>query len=81
MNYVEYIHGHLDAAVFLDLAAKQEVAELGESEEEDEEHDRKAGEVLSAPAECRRQLRHRAIEADVLEDLSSSNSINTSCYC
>jgi len=58
------------------LAAKEQVAELSESQEEDEEHYSEAGQVLGTLAQSRRQLGHRAVETDVLEDLSSTSAIN-----
>jgi len=59
----------LEVAEALDLGAKEQVAELGEGEEDDEEHDGEPRQVLGAAAQGRRQLRHRLVEADVLEDL------------
>lgn len=58
------------------LAAKEQVAKLSESQEEDKEHDSKAGQVLGTLAQSRWQLGHRAVETDVLEDLSSTSAIN-----
>jgi len=51
------------------LSAEDEVSELGKGEEDDEEHDGKASQVLGAGTERRRQLRHRLVETDVLEYL------------
>jgi hypothetical protein len=54
---------------FLDLSAEEEVAELGEGEEDDEEHDTEACDVLGAAGEGRGQLGHGLVEGDVFEQL------------
>ena len=63
------LHGGIEAAEVLDLRAEDEIAELRERQEDDEEHDSKAGQILGTASQCRRQLCHRLVEADVLKHL------------
>jgi len=63
------LHGRREAGEVGHLRAEDEVTELGEGEEDDEEHDGEAGEIFGASSKCGRQLRHGLVEADVLEDL------------
>jgi len=45
------LHGIVEAGEVLDLRAEDEVSELGEREENDEEHDGKSGEIFGAGSE------------------------------
>ena len=63
------LQGVLKVAEVLDLCSKQQVAKLGEGQEDDEEHHSKSGQVLGTLPQGRGQLGHSFVEADVLEDL------------
>ena len=64
-----YSHGCIEALEVTDLCTKDEVAELRERQEDDEEHDSEASKILGTTSQGRWQLRHRLVEADVLEHL------------
>ena len=64
-----YSHAVAKGVEILEVWSEDEVAELGEGEEHDEEHDSEGCQVLGTAAQGRRQLRHRLVEADVLEYL------------
>ena len=68
------LQGVLKVAEVLDLGSEEQVAELSESEEDDEEHDGKASQILGTSAQSGWQLGHRLVEADVLEDLKYHKS-------
>lgn len=70
----ERLHGRCEAGKVGNLSAEDEVSELCECEENDEEHDGESCEIFSASSESRRQLRHRLVETDVLEDLPRPSS-------
>jgi len=45
------LHGIIEAGEIFDLGAEDKVAELGEREENDEEHDGKSGKIFGACSE------------------------------
>ena len=51
------------------MGAKNEIAKLSVSQENDEEHDGKTGHVFSTSAQRHRELRHRLVKAQVFEYL------------
>ena len=51
------------------LGAKDHVAQLCKSKENNEEHDSEAGDISGAPGEGAGKLGHRLVEGDVLEQL------------
>ena len=73
------LQGVLEVAEVLHLGSKQQVAELGEGQEDDEEHHSKPGQVLGALPQGRGQLGHRLVETDVLEDLENLIIIQNTC--
>jgi len=67
-----YSQGVLEVREVLDLCSEEQVSKLGEGEEDDEEHDGETRQVLGTLAQGGRQLRHRLVETDVLEDLHTT---------
>ena len=63
------LHGCIEAAEVLDLRAEDEIAELRERQEDDEEHDGEASQILGAARQSGGQLSHGFVEADVLKHL------------
>ena len=69
------LHRGAKAAEVLHLSSEDEVAELRERQEDDEEHDGEASQVLGAARQSGGQLSHGFVEADVFERLKSSREI------
>jgi hypothetical protein len=65
----KYSQGILEVAEVLNLGSKQQVAELGEGQEDDDEHHKEPSQILGAGAQGGGQLGHGLVEADVLENL------------
>ena len=70
-----HLQGVLKVAEVLDLCSKEEVTELGEGEEDDEEHHGKPCQVLGTLPQGGGELGHSLVEADVLENLESLMNI------
>lgn len=68
-----YLQGVLEVAEVLHLCTKEEITQLCEGQKDDEEHDSKASQVLGTTPQGGRQLGHRLVEADVLEDLHNED--------
>ena len=66
---LQHSQGILEGAEVFDLWSEQQVAELGEGQEDDDEHDKETGQVLGTSPQGGWQLSHGLVEADVLEDL------------
>ena len=62
----EGVAGVDGAVVVPDLDPEQQVAKLGEGEEDDRKHDGEAAQLLGALGQCARQLVHRLVEGEVL---------------
>jgi len=59
----------LDVGEVLNLGAENQVGQLAESQEDDEEHESESDHVLGAASQSARQLVHRLVEGNVLENL------------
>ena len=59
------VHSHAlrEGTEIANLTSEHKIAELGVREEDDEEHDGEAGDVLRAPRQRRLKLSHGAVEA------------------
>lgn len=66
---LQHSQGVLEGAEVLDLGPKEQVAQLGEGQEDDDEHDEEPSQVLGTAPQGGGQLSHGLVEADVLEDL------------
>ena len=64
-----YLQRILEVAEIFHLGSEEQVTELGEGQEDDEEHHGEARQILGTLSEGRGQLSHCLVEADVLEDL------------
>lgn len=60
------------------LCSEDEISELCIGEEEDEEHDGEASDVLRGARKSRRELRHRFVEGNVLENLQRKSMYDIS---
>lgn len=69
MGGAGHTHALDESAKALHLGPKDQVAELGISEEDDEEHDSEAQDVLGTASQRGGELGHGSVEADVLEYL------------
>lgn len=67
-----HTHAVDESAKVLHLGPKNQVAKLGIGEEDNEEHDSEAQDVLGTASQCGGELGHGLVEADVLEDLQGS---------
>lgn len=69
MKRAGHTHAFDESAKVFHLGPKQQVAELGVGEKNDEEHDSEAQDVLGAAGQRGGELGHGFVEADVLEYL------------
>ena len=74
-NAEKCVDGALECAEVLHLCAKYQVAELSESQEDNEEHDGEAEDIHGAAAQGHAQRAHGFVEARVFENLEK----NVSC--
>lgn len=63
------LQGVAEIAEILDLGSKQEISKLGESQEDDEEHDRKSKQIFGTTTKGGGKLGHGLVETDVFENL------------
>ena len=71
------LHGILDGFEVRHDGAKQQVADLGEGEEDDKEHNHEAAQVLLGLRDGVGELCHCLVKADVLKELKSSKCHNS----
>lgn len=69
-----HTHALNKSAEVFHLCSKKQVTKLGISKENNEEHDGKAQYVLGTAGQCRGELHHGFVEADVLEYLQGKPS-------
>lgn len=63
------IHAGLESAEIVDLCSKHQVCQLSVGQEDDEEHDGEAHQVLGTARHGARQLAHGLVEVDELKEL------------
>lgn len=66
---ITVLQGVAEIAEILDLGSKQQISKLGESQEDDEEHDCKSEQILSTTTKGGGELGHGLVETDVFENL------------
>lgn len=71
VNGAGHTHALDESAKVFHLGPEKQVAKLRIGEENDEEHDSEAQDVLGTASQCGGELRHGFVEADVLEYLES----------
>lgn len=70
-----FLHAGLERAEIVDLSSKHQVGQLSVRQENDEEHDGKANEVLGTTRHGAGELTHGLVEVDELKKLGKERGL------